>query len=92
MTSSLPEFVAAVNARVVIFPVGYRNRYGHPHREVLERYLERGSRVFRTDRDGALLIEAGPDGPTRITPYRAIRRRYWQTPLDADAIPLPQQL
>lgn len=91
-TSSLPEFVAAVNARVVIFPVGYRNRYGHPHREVLGRYLERGSRVFRTDRDGALLIEAGPDGPIRITPYRATRRRYWQTPLDADAIPVPQQL
>jgi competence protein ComEC len=90
-TSSLPAFIAAVNARVVVFPVGYRNRYGHPHREVLGRYLERGSRVFRTDRDGALLIEAGPDGPIRITPYRAIRRRYWQTPLDADAIPEPQQ-
>lgn len=91
-TSSLPAFVAAVNARVVVFPVGYRNRYGHPHREVLGRYLERGSRVFRTDRDGALLIESDPDGQTRITPYRAIRRRYWQAPFDADAIPPPQEL
>jgi competence protein ComEC len=91
-TSSLPEFVAAVNARAVVFAVGYRNRFGHPHREVLGRYLERGSRVFRTDRDGALLIEAGPAGPAWITPYRAIRRRYWQTPFDADAVPDAQPL
>jgi competence protein ComEC len=91
-TSSLPAFLAAVNPRVVIFPVGYRNRFGHPHREVLERYFERACRVFRSDRDGALLIEAGPAGPARITPYRAVRRRYWQTPFDADAIPGPQTL
>ncbi len=91
-TSSLPAFIGAVNARVVIFPVGYRNRFGHPNPEVLERYVERGSRVFRTDRDGALLVEAGPAGPARITPYRAVRRRYWHTPIDAGAIPDPQPL
>jgi len=83
-TSSLPAFVAAVEPRAVIFAVGYRNRFGHPHREVLRRYVERGSRVFRSDRDGALLIEAGPAGPARITPYRALRRRYWQTPFEED--------
>jgi competence protein ComEC len=89
-TSSLPAFVAAVKPRAVIFPVGYRNRFGHPHREVLRRYVEGGSRVFRSDRDGALLIEAGPTGPVRITPYRALRKRYWQTPFNRDA-PAPPQ-
>jgi competence protein ComEC len=89
-TSSLPAFVAAVNPRVVIFPVGYRNRFGHPHREVLARYLEHGSHVFRSDRDGALLVEAGPAGPARITPYRAIHQRYWQTPFGAEGIPHPR--
>lgn len=86
-TSSLPEFVAAVDPRAVIFPVGYRNRFGHPHSGVLHRYLERGSRVFRTDRDGAILIGTDRDGRVWITPYRAVRRRYWQTPFDAEAIP-----
>lgn len=89
-TSSLPEFVAAVDAGTVVFPVGYRNRFGHPHPEVLARYSERGSRVFRTDRDGALLIDTGPDGRVWVTPYRAVRRRYWQTPYGGGALPEPQ--
>ena len=88
-TSSTSGFVAAVGARAVIFPVGYRNRFGHPRRDVLARYRESGARVYRTDRDGAVLIEAAPGGPVRITPYRAIRRRYWQSASPADAVPGP---
>lgn len=89
-TSSLPGFVNAVAPRAVVFPVGYRNRFGHPHREVLQRYLDLGSRIYRTDRDGALLVEASPRGVVRITPYRALYRRYWQTPLDGDPVPDPE--
>lgn len=91
-TSSSSGFVAAVGARAVIFPVGYRNGFGHPRRDVLARYLESGARVYRTDRDGALLIEAAPSGPIRITPHRAIRRRYWQSEFPADAVPGPGHL
>ena len=36
-------FVAAVRPREVIFPVGYRNRFGHPAPEVLERYPAGGA-------------------------------------------------
>jgi competence protein ComEC len=88
-TSSSPGFIAAVGTRAVIFPVGYRNRFGHPRGDVLERYVEDGARVYRTDRDGALLIEAARNGPVRITPFRAIRRRYWQSASEADAVPGP---
>jgi len=91
-SSSIPAFVAAVNPRVVIFPVGYRNRFGHPHREVLGRYFEWGCRIFRSDRDGALVMEAAPNGPAIIAPHRAVRKRYWQTPFDAGTIPDPQPL
>jgi competence protein ComEC len=91
-SSSSPGFVAAVGARAVIFPVGYRNRFGHPCPDVLKRYVESGARVYRTDRDGALLIEAAPDSPVHITPYRGIRRRYWQSASQSAEAPGPGQL
>ncbi len=43
-TSSTPEFVQAVDPRVVIYPIGYRNRFGHPHVNVQERYPMEGCR------------------------------------------------
>ena len=35
------EFVARVRPQHVVFTVGYRNRFGHPNAEVLERYRDR---------------------------------------------------
>lgn len=55
-TSSTPAFVAATSPRVAIVSAGFRNRFGHPHPDVLERYLSQGSLVFRTDRDGAVTV------------------------------------
>ena len=91
-TSSLPEFVSAVGARVVVFPVGYRNRFGHPHHEVVHRYAEGGARVYRTDRDGALTILVSPTGAISVTPHRWVYQRYWQTPLKDDPVPEPEVL
>ena len=34
-TSSSAAFVSTVRPHAVIFPVGYRNRFRHPHHEVL---------------------------------------------------------
>jgi competence protein ComEC len=73
-TSSSPDFVAAVGAREAIFPVGYRNRFGHPKAEVLARYD--GTRQWRSDRDGAVSVHLGAAGVT-IATERAERRRYW---------------
>ena len=85
-TSSTPEFVTEVNPQAVIFPVGYRNRFGHPHPEVVERYRDLGSKLYRTDRDGALTLIFDAAGVIRIEPYRAVYRRYWQTPLSDDPV------
>ena len=77
-TSSTPEFIAAVGARAVIFPVGYRNRFGHPRQDVVERYRLSGAALHRTDRDGALTLHlARPDHAMRIVAERDERRRYW---------------
>ncbi len=57
-TSSAPELVAALRPRLAFFSVGRWNRYGHPDPEVEARYRAAGALCFRTDRDGALLVEA----------------------------------
>ena len=76
-TSSTPEFIAAVGAQHALIPVGYRNRFGHPKAEVLERYEAGDLRVWRTDRDGALRLRLAAGG-VDISAWRDERRRYWQ--------------
>jgi competence protein ComEC len=85
-TSSTPEFVRDVGPRTVIFPVGYRNRFGHPHKEAVQRYRDLGSSIYRTDRDGALTVTFETSGSIRIEPYRAVHRRYWQTAMTDDKV------
>ena len=82
-TSSTPDFLDAVAPHIVVYQVGYRNRYRHPKAEVAERYAARGARDLRSDRDGAVTLDfASEDGsqaapPVGVAPYRAARRRYW---------------
>jgi competence protein ComEC len=77
LTSSSAEFIAAVGAQDAIFPVGYRNRFGHPKPDVVARYAQSGAHLHRTDADGAVSVQLGPKG-VRIEHERAVRRRYWQ--------------
>ena len=70
------EFVAAVGAREVVFPVGYRNRFGHPHAAVQERFAAGGARLHRTDRDGAVRLHLQAGG-IRVQHARESRARYW---------------
>jgi competence protein ComEC len=73
-TSSTPAFIEAVDAHSVIIPVGYHNRFRHPHAQVLARYIDR--HVYRTDRDGALRLEYS-EGAVHIASARSLQRRYW---------------
>jgi competence protein ComEC len=76
-TSSSPEFLRAVGARTIVIPVGHRNRYGHPHAEVLARYRALGVPVWRTDRDGAVTLRLEP-GNVAVERARWEERRYWR--------------
>lgn len=78
-TSSGEEFLAAVAPRMAVAPVGYRNRFGHPAPEVLERYARAGVPVVRTDLDGALTVRLGASGVV-IEAERDRRPRYWHDP------------
>lgn len=63
-TSTTEPFVDAVRPAIALISVGATNPFGHPHRRTLEILDEWGAQVYRTDRDGAILIQT--DG-VRIT-------------------------
>ena len=58
LTSSTTEFIEAVHPTVAVFSVGRGNHFGHPVPEVVERYREAGAAIFRTDVDGAVMVDA----------------------------------
>jgi len=74
-TSSMEAFVEQVAPDHVVFTSGYRNRYHHPHRGVVERFRARGTNVLRSDHDGLIRFEFGADGVTAAE-YRN-PHRYW---------------
>ena len=73
-TSSSSAFVAAVRPQVVVLSLGYRNRFGFPNPEVVERYVEARARVFRTDRSGAVSVNfSGGPGERYFERPRTVR-------------------
>jgi len=77
--SSSAPFLAAARPRLAVASAGYRNRFGHPAAEVLERYAAAGARLLRTDRDGAVTVRLGAGGAAAHA-ERARRARYWHVP------------
>jgi competence protein ComEC len=59
-TSSTPQFLDRVNPTYAVISVGVRSRFGHPHPDVIGRYLDRGIELFETGRDG--MVTAETDG------------------------------
>ena len=76
-TSSSAALIAAVRPEIVVIPVGYRNRFGHPRADVVARYLETNAKVLRTDLDGAVMVHFGAAG-VQARGERAARPRYWR--------------
>lgn len=51
------DFLPAVNPDFVIISVGRDNRYGHPHRRVLNNIDKVGAKVLRTDLSGRIHLQ-----------------------------------
>ena len=63
-TSSTSKFLAKANPKHAIISVGKDNRYGHPVPEVLERYKSLGTKVYRTDILGDIVIKTDGNNAT----------------------------
>jgi len=75
-TSSTAGFVATTLPGYAVFTAGYRNHFGHPKEEVLQRYADSGAELLRSDEDGAILVEMNAQG-LQVERYRKTHRRYW---------------
>lgn len=75
-SSSSPAFVAATRPAHALLAIGATNPFGHPHPAVLARWMAAGAKLWRTDRDGALVAEFGPDG-VHVIGHRQRVLRYW---------------
>ncbi|MDO8356329.1 MAG: DNA internalization-related competence protein ComEC/Rec2 [Nitrospirota bacterium] len=53
------EWLASVHPQYAVFSAGRHNSYGHPAAAVLAAYVEEGSMVLRTDRDGGVWFDGG---------------------------------
>jgi competence protein ComEC len=53
-TSTSSLFLDHVNPKWASIGVGQNSRFGHPHRQVMDRLNKRGVKVYRTDQKGAV--------------------------------------
>lgn len=78
-TSSTAALLDAVRPRWVLIPAGYRNPFGFPRPEVLQRYRERAIPWLATDEEGAIRFSLDPARPFP-SPWlaRQEQRRFWR--------------
>ena len=61
-TSTGYQFLREVSPQYTVISVGEGNKYGHPSDEVLSRFRDAGTEVYRTDMQGHIIAES--DGKT----------------------------
>lgn len=76
-TSSIDDFVSWVQPKIVVFSSGYKNRYHHPHPDVVTRYVAVGSRILNTASDGAIQIDFGDGDSLSVQLARRERMPLW---------------
>ena len=74
-TSSTHDFIEAVKPTWAVVQAGYRNRYGHPALQVLQRYEDLGVKVVSTPDCGAAYWQSV--NSKELSCEREAYRRYW---------------
>lgn len=75
--SSSHALIRATGARWALVPVGYRNRYGFPRQETIQRWQAAGSEVLTSAGQGAIQLQLSADGVQPPQGWRQQARRYW---------------
>ena len=71
-SSSTPAFVEAVRPAAAVISDGYLNNFHFPADSVVQRYIDDGAILLRTDRDGAVMVDATP-GRAKMRTFREQR-------------------
>lgn len=80
-TSSTVDFVKSVSPNYAVIQAAHPNRWGFPHAQVRDRYLEQGSKLLQTGKAGAIEFTFTSSG-AKVSTYRGdiYRRWYFQPP------------
>ena len=89
-------FISAVRPGIAVISAGYQNSYHHPSAEAISAYKNAGASVYRTDRDGAVTIEA-KGGRLKIRRYedRALKGadfNDWRSMVRTEALNLQKMM
>mgnify|MGYP001563585360 CR=1 FL=1 len=79
-TSSTSAFVQTVQARYALHPAGFRNRFGFPKPDIMQRYQQHGAINLDTGRNGALEFVIDETG-VHYSAQRWSARRFWHSRL-----------
>lgn len=74
--SSSAPWVTAVAPRLAVVSAGHRNRFGHPRREVVQRWQAQGAEVLATADSGAIRVWLGAQG-LQLREQRIHASRWW---------------
>lgn len=66
-SSSSLEFIKKINPDIAAISCGYKNQYGHPHKEVIDNLKQSHVSIYRTDRIGDIVFYS--DGEIIFTKY-----------------------
>lgn len=76
-TSSSTRFIDAVKPGIVLFPVGYKNRYHFPAKVVTDRYKVRQISQYNTADHGAIQFKMGINSMSAPLLYRQQEKSIW---------------
>jgi competence protein ComEC len=57
-TSSSEEFIEFVTPKISLISAGYKNKFGHPVKEIIDRLKNNGSIIYRSDLQKAILLRS----------------------------------
>lgn len=60
-TSTGDEFLKSIDPEVALISAGRNNRYGHPHKDVIDRLTSNNTKIYNTQKNGMIkiLVEGG---------------------------------
>jgi competence protein ComEC len=67
-TSTSEEFIKSVSPKFALISAGKDNKYGHPHKDVLDTLAASGVEIFRTDLLGTIIMKS--DGEKEVFSFR----------------------
>nr|WP_223296192.1 DNA internalization-related competence protein ComEC/Rec2 [Shewanella halifaxensis] len=75
-TSSTESFIDAVSPELVLFPAGFRNRYGFPNKEVIARYQQRDILTLTAGMQGQVSVLFDQES-MKVRTYRSDFAPFW---------------